>query len=115
MTYRPAPLPEPPQDNIWGRELVSKLRMELLAISKSMASVGGTSANVSGIFGNKTAITTTGTVVNLRKPIAEYIILYRCENSAGDGVGVTFTNINANSFTATPLENATLHWTALSV
>ena len=114
MTYRPGPIPEPPKDNVWGRELTSRLRMELLAISKSTTSSGVAGVSVSA-YGNKTAVSTSGTVVSLKKPLNNYIVLYRCENSAGDLVGVSITNINANTFTATPLENATLHWTPIEV
>ena len=117
MNYRPGNIPEPRGDSHlfnWAKELAHSLRIEFLAISKSTPTTSDQGIGVSG-YGNKTEIASTGTVVKLKTPLANYIILFRCENLSGDGVGVSITNQNSNEFTATPLENAILYWTPIEV
>jgi len=115
MTYRPGPLPEPPRENLWGREIVNKLRVELLAIAKTLPTISPVSGMAMSNYADKTTILATGTVVRLRKPLSEYVVLFRCVDSSGAGVGVDLTAFTSDSFTATPVSNATLHWTAIPV
>ena len=114
MTYRPGPIPEPPKDNIYGRELASRLRLEFLTISKFIRPSQTSGIAVSG-YGEQTQITTGGTTVRLRSPLANYIVLFRCVDSSGSGVGVDLTNFTSEGFLATPLSDSTLHWTPIPI
>jgi hypothetical protein len=115
MTYRPGPLPEPPRENLWGREIVNKLRVELLAIAKTLPTTSPTSGIAVSGYGNRTQITTSGTYVTLKSPLENYIVLFRCENSSGSLVGVDLSAFSSSGFTATPVENGTLYWTPIAV
>jgi len=63
----------------------------------------------------RSEITTAGTYIPLNGSAIDYILLYRCYNSSDDLVGVDFSTLTAGGFTATPLEDATLEWTALPI
>ena len=118
MSYRPGDIPENRGDvNKWSRELTSRIRIELLAIARAISRQGASSGIGVGIsgYGNQTAISTGGTFVPLKAPLQNYIVLYKCLNSSGEGVGVDLTGYSSSGFTATPLENATLHWTPLAI
>ena len=88
--------------------------MELLAISKTRAVSPVSGIGVSG-YAEKTAVSTGGTFVPLKATLKNYIVVYKCLNSSGDSVGVDLTGYSSSGFTATPLENATLHWTPIAI
>ena len=118
MSYRPGILPR----DLPG--LVNQLEFELATLAKLVgtsgtntvrvfSSISSGAAPVNNFQAKTTAITTGGTAIALSPSIPNYIILYRCYNSSGDGVGVDFTLKTSGGFTATPLENSTLEWAAL--
>jgi len=107
--------------------LVDALELELESISRALvpsttvitrviaSSGSGGSSAVSQLQANQTVVTTAGTTIPVSPSITSYIVLYRCINSSGDGIGCDISNITAGSFKATPLENGTLHWTAIPI
>jgi len=113
MIYRPGILPRVNLD-----AMATQMEFELTVISRLLNSLPKDTvyANVS-VAGlkNQTAVTTGGTFIPLSPNIPNYVILFRCVNSSNEGVGCDITGQSAGGFTATPLENATLHWAALPI
>ena len=110
MSYRPGHIPEPPQDNKWGRELTSRLRVELLAISKTIPESIVTTAW--GRAGEQ-AVGTAGSTISFSPALIKYNVFAYCLNAAGESVGYVISAKGTSSFLVTPTEDSTFTWVAV--